>query len=141
MSARNDIIARAAIQLIQAIRHREATDPNLRIQWHHAAAQADAAEAALNRLVPPTSTDLSVDDMALIHHALGYDTCKPRSGGYRNYYAPGAPIDITRCERLAARGYLQQGSPYHASHYYHVTEAGAVAAGCRAAWRRHERDA
>jgi len=126
MSGRNDRLARLAIRIAHAVRR---GDVDL-------GRDGDALMLATPRMDPA----LTWDQIGLIHHALGHRPERPRSGGHRNHYAPSWPHDPA-FDDLVDRGYLERGGRYNETHYYHVTEAGARAAGCLSAWRRHQRDA
>lgn len=92
----------------------------------------------LLELVTWTDPALTRDQIEILHHSLGYRADQPRSGGYRNGYAPSWPHEPA-FDALIEMGFLRAGARYNETHYYHVTEEGARAAGCLTAWRRHQR--
>ena len=138
MSKRNDIIARAAIRLAEAVRHQRNTAEHSSAQWC-ASVEVGRAESALLAVVPATDGKLSARQLEMIRHALGVRVGKPRSGGFRNYYAP--PDKCPLADDLVERGYMERGAPYRNTTFLHVTEEGAKAAACLYAWRKNERNA
>lgn len=138
MSKRNDIIARAAIRLAEAIRHQRNTAENSSAQWC-ASIEVGRAESALLAAVPATDGKLTAEQLRMIRHALGVREARPRSGGFRNHYAP--PDACPLADDLVELGYMERGAPYRGTTYLHVTETGAKAAACLYAWRVAESDA
>lgn len=139
MSRRNDLIARAAIEYIHALRHAETLEPSS-IQGTVAAQSASRALAALRTVAVDADPEMPPHVVSVIRHALGAGrTEKQRASGYRNYFAPAKGDGAVAM--AVERGWMEWGAPYRDTRYAHVTEAGARAAGklALAAWRAHER--
>ena len=80
-----------------------------------------------------TLNDLLAADFEKLKHMTGCQSRYPkRLWGFRNHFAPGGK-DIESMERLEKAGFVNRGSRYYETNYFHATEAGCKAIGMKPA--------